>query len=143
MANTIRPVHRNSPRVRQNRRQQGVRAVSVRPIHNEKDYLRTLERVDKLWGSKKGTPNGDEFEILVTLVEAYEEKQYHIPLPTPIEAIKFRMEQMELTPTDLAKYLGSRSRVSEILSGKRQLTIKMMRTLHRDLGIPVESLLGN
>lgn len=119
-----------------------MKSVSIRPIHSEKDYLRTLARIDSLWGAKKRTPEGDEFEILVALVEAYEELHYSVSPPTPIEAIKYQMEELDLSNADLAKYLGSRSRVSEILSGKRKLTVKMMKVLHKELGVPAEVLLS-
>jgi HTH-type transcriptional regulator/antitoxin HigA len=115
----------------------------IKPIKTENDYDQALKRIDELWYAKDGTPQGDELDILVTLVQAYDAEHYPIPPPTPIDAIKFRMDQMGLTRTDLAKFLGSKSRVSEILSGKRKLTVRMMKILHRELGVPAESLLGD
>ena len=117
--------------------------MSIKPIHTEKDYQRTLERIETLWDAKRGSSAGDELEILVALVEAYEAEHHPIPPPTPVQAIQFMMEQKGVTRTELAKMLGSKSRVSEILSGKRNLTVRMMKILHRDLGVPAESLLGD
>ena len=116
--------------------------MMIKPIKTENDYDQALKRIDELWGAKAGTPEGDELDILITLVQAYDVEHYPIPPPTPIDAIEFRMDQMGLTRTDLAKFLGSKSRVSEILSGKRKLTVHMMKILHRELGVPAESLLG-
>ena len=116
--------------------------MNIRPIKTETDYNQSIKRIDDLWGSKKDTPQGDELDLLVTLVESYEMKHYPIAPPDPIEAIKFRMEQMGMTKTDLAKYLGSQSRVSEVLSRKRQLTLKMIKSLYKGLNIPAEILLA-
>jgi HTH-type transcriptional regulator / antitoxin HigA len=91
---------------------------------------------------KPNTPMGDRLDVLVTLVEAYEQKHYRVDPPDPIEAIKFRMEQLELKPSDLAKILGGRSRVSEVLNKTRKLTVEMMRPLRKHLAIPAESLLA-
>ena len=88
-----------------------------------------------------GTPEFDELDVLTTLVEAYEEKRYKIALPNPISAIKFRMEQLELRQMDLIPYLGSKSKVSEVLSGKRGLSKRMIRALHEGLNIPLEVLI--
>ena len=116
--------------------------MEIRPIKTDTDYNESIKRIDDLWGSKKDTPQGDELDLLVTLVESYEMKHYPIAPPDPIEAIKFRMEQMGMTKTDLAKYLGSQSRVSEILGRKRQLTLKMIKSLYKGLKIPAEILLA-
>ena len=116
--------------------------MEIKPIKTEDDYFKSLERVEALWGSKRDTPEGDELDLLVTLVEAYEIKHYPIAPPDPIDAIKFRMEQMGMTKTDLAKYLGSQSRVSEVLSRKRKLTLKMVKSLYKGLKIPAEILLA-
>ena len=94
-----------------------------------------------LWGSKRDTPQGDELDLLVTIIEAYEMKHYPIAPPDPIDAIKFRMEQMGMTKTDMVKYLGSQSRVSEVLGRKRKLTLKMVKSLYKGLKIPAEILL--
>jgi len=114
----------------------------IKPIKTEQDYDSALIRIEELWGVKKDTIDGDEIDLLVTLVELYEMKHYPIPPPDPIEAIKFRMEQMNLSKSDMVKYLGSPSRVSEILNRKRQLTLKMVKTLFTELNIPAEVLLS-
>src|ERR1035437_756988 len=103
---------------------------NIKPIHNERDYDRALKRIEELWGAKRGTPVGDEFEVLLALVEVWEREHYPIPPPTPIQAIEFQLDQRGLARSDLAKFLGSRSRVTEILSGKRKLTVRMMKRLH-------------
>jgi HTH-type transcriptional regulator/antitoxin HigA len=116
--------------------------MTIKPIKTERDYQRTLKEIDKLWEAKPNTAEGDRLDVLVTLVEAYEQKHYRIDPPDPIEAIKFRMEQLELKPSDLADILGGRNRVSEILNKKRKLTVEMMRSLRKRLAIPAESLLS-
>jgi HTH-type transcriptional regulator/antitoxin HigA len=116
--------------------------MEIRPIKSEEDYYQLLQRVEVLWGSKRDTQEGDELDLLVTIIEAYEMNHYPIAPPDPIDAIKFRMEQMGMTKTDLAKYLGSQSRVSEVLSRKRKLTLKMVKSLHKGLKISPEILLA-
>lgn len=116
--------------------------MNIHPIKTEKDYENALLRIENLWGVEKDTESGDELDLLVTLVELYEMKNYPILPPDPIEAIKFRMEQMNLSKSDMVKYLGSPSRVSEILNRKRQLTLKMVKTLFNELKIPAEVLLS-
>lgn len=116
--------------------------MNIKPIKNKNDYDDALKQIDKLWNAKPNTPQGDKLEVLATLVEAYEQKHYPIDPLDPIEAIKFRMEQMGLTQSDLAKAMGGKNRVSEVLNGKRNLTIKMARELHKRFNIPAESLLG-
>jgi HTH-type transcriptional regulator / antitoxin HigA len=115
--------------------------MDIKPIKTENDYFKSLKRIEELWGSLKDTAEGDELDLLVTLVESYEMKHYPIAPPDPVDAIKFRMEQMGMTKTDMAKYLGSQSRVSEILSRKRRLTLKMVKSLYKELKIPAEILL--
>ncbi len=110
-------------------------------IKNIDDYEKALARIDVIFDSKPGTTEYDELELLTTLVELYEEKQFPIDFPDPIEAIKFRMEQLGLFQKDMTPYLGSKSKVSEILNGKRTLTLAMMRALNIELGIPAEVLL--
>ncbi len=110
-------------------------------IKAEEEYESTLERIDELMDAVPDTPEGDELELLVTLVELYEEKNYPIDLPDPVAAIKFRMEQQGLKQKDLVPFFGSRSKVSEVLSGKRSLSLAMIRKLHAGLGIPAEVLL--
>lgn len=116
--------------------------MNVFPIRTEEDYDAALARIDALMDAEAGTPEGDELEIFVTLVEAYEEKHYPMPVCDPVEAIKFRMEQLGMEPKDLTPIIGSRSKVSEILNHKRQLSITMIRNLHSKLHVPYESLLG-
>ena len=116
--------------------------MEIRPIKSESDYNLSIKRIEELWGSQKDTPQGDELDLLCTLVEAYEIKHFPILPPDPVDAIKFRMEQMGMTKTDLAKYLGSQSRVSEVLSHKRQLTLKMVKALYKGLKISPEILLA-
>ncbi|KCZ54619.1 transcriptional regulator [Hyphomonas beringensis] len=115
----------------------------VRPIRNDQDYDSALARIDELMTNAVDEGDRDELEVLVTLVEAYEEQHFPIDFPTPVQAIEFRMEQESLTQADLAKYFGGRSKVSEVLSGKRPLTVKMIRALNHHLGIPAEVLIGD
>lgn len=114
--------------------------MNIKPIKNEQDYTNTLSQIESLMSAKPNTPQMDELEVLTTLVEAYEEQFYKIDAPDPIEAIKFRMEQDGLKQKDLTTIIGSKSRVSEILNRKRKLTIEMIRNLHQQLHIPIESL---
>jgi HTH-type transcriptional regulator/antitoxin HigA len=116
--------------------------MTIRPIKIDRDYRKALKEIEKLWDAKPNTFKGDQLDMLVTLVEAYEQRRYKIEPPDPVEAIKFRMAQLGLKPSDLAKILGGRSRVSEILNKKRKLTVEMMRSLRKHLAIPAESLLA-
>jgi HTH-type transcriptional regulator/antitoxin HigA len=116
--------------------------MTIKPIKTDRDYRNALREIERLWDAKPNSAKGDRLEVLVALVEAYEHKHYRIVPPDPIEAIKFRMEQFDLKPSDLADILGGRNRVSEILNKKRKLTVEMMRSLHKRLAIPAESLLG-
>jgi len=109
-------------------------------IKTEGDYQRTLARIDELMDAEPNTPEGNELELLVTFVE-YEEKKYPIDMPDPVEAIKFRMEQLNLNQQALVPFIGSKSKVSEVFNKKRPLSLSMMRALHRGLGIPAEILL--
>ena len=111
-------------------------------IKNEEQYDTALACVEQLMDAAPGSPEEAELDVWATLIQVYEEKTHPIPLPDPIEAIKFRMEQSGLKQKDLVPYLGSPSRVSEVLSGKRPLSLSMMRRLHKGLGIPASSLLG-
>jgi len=106
------------------------------------DYQNSIKRIEFLWGAKKDSIEGDELDLLCTLVESYEMHYYPIASPDPVDAIKFRMEQLGMTKTDLAKYLGAQSRVSEVLSRKRKLTLKMIKSLYNGLKIPADSLLN-
>ena len=114
--------------------------MNIKPIKTEQDYANTLNQIESLMDAKPNTPQMDELEVLTTLVEAYEVQHYAINTPDPIEAIKFRMEQEGLKQKDLVSIVGSKSRVSEILNKKRKLTIEMIRNLHKQLHIPIESL---
>lgn len=116
--------------------------MNIFPIRTEADYDAALIRIDMLMNAQLGTPEGDELDVLVILVEAYEAKYYPMPICNPVEAIKFRMEQMGLEPKDLTPIIGSRSKVSEVLNQKRQLSLTMIRNLHTRLHVPYESLLG-
>lgn len=116
--------------------------MEIKPIKTELDYNMSIKRIEELWGAIRDTPEGDELDLLCTLVESYEMKHYPIAPPDPIDAIKFRMEQMGMTKADMVKYLGSQSRVSEILNGKRRLTLKMVKSLYKGLKIPAEILLA-
>jgi HTH-type transcriptional regulator / antitoxin HigA len=116
--------------------------MEIRPIKTEQDYNDSIKRIEELWGAKKDTPQGDELDLLVTLVESYEIKHYPIAPPDPVDAIKFRMEQMDMTKADMVKYLGSQSRVSEVLNRKRKLTLSMVKSLYKGLRIPAEILLA-
>src|SRR5690348_16372323 len=113
----------------------------IRPIRSERDYEHALAEVEELWGAKAGTPKGDRLDILATLIEAYETEHYPMDPPDPIEAIKFRMEQQGLTRKDLEEILGTRTRVAEVLNRRRNLSIEMIRRLHKTLGIAAEVLI--
>lgn len=117
--------------------------MEIRPIHTDDDYKIALREVSAYFDSEPapGTPDGDRFEVLLTLVEAYETKHYPIDLPDPVEAIKFRMEQAGLSPKDLVPAIGRLNRVYEILNRKRPLTLNMIWKLHEKFGIPAESLI--
>ena len=109
-------------------------------IKTESEYQDALKRIDQLFDCKPGTPEADEFELLVKLVEFYEEEKYHIDFPDPIEAIKFRMEQEGLSQKDLIPYFGTKSKVSEVLNRKRGLSLNMIRKLSTGLNIPAAIL---
>lgn len=117
--------------------------MEIRPIKTESDYKEALREVSAFFDNEptSGTPDGDRFEVLLTLVEAYETKHYQIDLPDPVEAIKFRMDQSGLTPKDLVPYIGRLNRVYEVLNRKRPLTLNMIWKLNQKLGIPAECLI--
>ncbi len=117
--------------------------MNIKVIKNEEDYERALERLEVIFDAPVDSPEGDEAEILSILIEKYEDEHYPIGPPDPIEAIKFRMEQMDMKKSDLAKIIGYKSRVSEIFSRKRKLTLQMIRKLHETLKIPYESLIAD
>ena len=114
--------------------------MKITPIRNEKDYQNALNRLEEIFDAKKGTEQGDELEILSILIDRYENENFPIGMPDPIEAIKFRMEQMGMKQKDLAEVVGFKGRVSEILSKKRKLTLGMIRKLNSTLHIPTEVL---
>ncbi len=114
----------------------------MKPIKDEETYNKALARVEELWGAEPDTPDGDELDILLVLVEAYEEKHHPIPPPDPVEAIIFRADQMDLDRKALEQFLGPKSRVSDVLNRKRPLSLPQIKRLHKGLGIPYESLLG-
>ena len=115
--------------------------MKLKPIRNDRDLDRALKRIDELWGAKPGTPRGDELDVLMLLVEKYEDEHFEIPASDPVEAIKFLMEQNDLSRKDLEPYIGTSGRVSEVLSKKRNLTLAMIKKLHAGLKIPYESLI--
>jgi HTH-type transcriptional regulator/antitoxin HigA len=115
--------------------------MTIRPVKTEKDYRKALQRIDGLMDAAPNTQAGDELDVLATLVEAYERDHFAINSPDPVEAILFRMEQMGLDRKALEPYLGGRSRVSEVLTRKRRLSITQIRKLHDGLNIPLENLL--
>ena len=118
--------------------------MNIHPIRTKADYKRALREVSAYFDNEPepGSEDGDRFEILATLVEAYESKHFPIEAPDPIEAIRFRMEQGGLTVKDLVPSIGQPNRVYEVLNRKRGLTLEMIRNLHRNLGIPAASLIG-
>ncbi|TXK74668.1 type II toxin-antitoxin system HigA family antitoxin [Mesonia sp. K4-1] len=115
--------------------------MKITPIKNEKDYQNALNRLEKIFDAKMGTQEGDELEILSILIDKYENEHFPIEMPDPIEAIKFRMEQMGMKQKDLAEVFGFKSRVSEILNKKRKLTLEMVRNLNTKLHIPTDVLI--
>ncbi len=114
---------------------------AIKPIRSESDYEEALERLDNLFHAEEGSEEADLRDVLVVLLEDYEEEHYAVDLPDPVEALKFRMEQQGLTRKDLVPLIGSRSKVSEVLSRTRRFSLSMVRALHRELGIPAEVLL--
>lgn len=119
--------------------------MDIRPIRTKADHKAALRTIEELMEANPavGSPEGDMLEVLLTLVDAYESKRFPIAPPDPIEAIRFRMDQMGLSPKDLVPAIGRVNRVYEVLSGKRELTLAMIRRLHKDFHIPAESLIGD
>jgi HTH-type transcriptional regulator/antitoxin HigA len=115
--------------------------TEVRPIRTKRDYEAALKEVERLWGAKAGTSDGDRLDVLATLIDAYEGEHYPMDPPDPIEAIKFRMEQQGLTRRDLEEIIGTRTRIAEVLNRKRGLSIAMIRRLHERLGISADVLI--
>ncbi|MDV2440612.1 transcriptional regulator [Acinetobacter gerneri] len=115
--------------------------MNIKPIKNDHDLDIAFLRLEKIFQAEEGTPEADEMEVLVTLIEAYEQKHYSIQHADPIAAIRFQMEQLNLEQKDLEPYLGVPSKISEVLSGKRPLSLNMIKKLHNGLKIPYESLI--
>jgi len=116
--------------------------VKLKPVKNDRELNRALKRVDELWGAKPNTPKGDELDILMLIVEKYEDEHYAIPASDPVEAIKFLMDQNSMSRKDLEPYIGTSGRVSEVLNRKRSLTLAMIKKLHEGLKIPYECLIA-
>ena len=115
--------------------------MRIRPIRSEADYDAALHRVEALWGSASETPEGDELDVILPLIEAYEREHYPIDLPTPIDAIKFRLEQQGKDYRSLIGVIGQRTRVYEVMRGARPLSLNMIRKLHNELKIPADVLI--
>jgi len=116
--------------------------MTIKPIRNDDDLKKVFRRLEKIFQAEEGTAQADERDVLVTLVEGYENKHYDFGPVDPVEAIMFRMEQDGLTPRDLEPYIGPSGRVSEVLNRKRPLSLRMVKRLHDGLKIPYESLLA-
>ena len=117
--------------------------MNIKAIKTEEDYNQAIKRLEEIFHAPIDSKEGDESEVLSILIEKYEDENYPIDPPDPIEAILYRMEQMDMSKRDLAKILGYESRVSEIFNRKRKLTLKMIRNLHKKLKIPYESLIAD
>jgi HTH-type transcriptional regulator/antitoxin HigA len=115
--------------------------MEIKPIRNEANHEDALREIERLWGAKEGTPDGDRLDVLTTLVEAYEEKHFPMDAPDPIEAIRFRLEQQGLDHRALVGVIGGRSRVYEVMHRKRALSLEMIRRLNQHFGIPAEVLI--
>ena len=115
--------------------------MEIKPIRSHADHERALLEIQRLWGAKEGTSDGDRLDVLVTLVDAYENEHFPMDPPDPIEAIRFRLEQQGLDPSALVGVIGGRSRVYEVMNGKRSLSLEMIRRLHERFGIPAEVLI--
>jgi len=115
--------------------------MEIRPIRTKTDYERTLKEIESLWGAREGAPEGDRLDVLATLVAAYEERRFPMDPPEPLDAIRFRLEQQGLDSRALVGIIGSRSRVYEVMQGKRGLSLEMIRRLHQRFGIPTDVLI--
>lgn len=115
--------------------------MNLKLIKSEADYQKALERLEIIFDAKKNTPQGDELEVLSLLIDRYENENFPIDLPDPVEAIKFRMEQLNFSQNDLANVIGLKSRASEILNRKRKLSLEMIRQIHNKLNIPTDVLI--
>src|SRR5260370_18899579 len=132
---------RNASRLRWHRRQRRSILSEIKAIRSEVDYEAALAEVERLWGARSGTPEGDRLDVLATLIDAYEAERHSIDPPDPIEAIKFRMTQQGLTRRDLEVIIGTRTRAAEVLNRPRGLSTNMIRRLHEKLGISTEILI--
>ena len=119
-----------------------MRRFRIKPISNEREHARALKEIDRLWGAKLGSPEHDLLEVLSILVDGYEGETVPLEDPDPVEAIRFRIDQLGLDRSDLEAILGSRSRVSEVMGRRRKLSLSMIRRLHEELDIPYESLIA-
>jgi len=117
--------------------------MKIAPIKNEKEYQKALKELEKVFDAEPGTPEGDTGEVLVLLIEDYEKKHYPIDAPDPIEAIKYIMEEKGLTNKDIIPYFGSKSLVSAVFNRRRNLSLKMIKSLHEGLGLPYEILMAS
>ena len=117
--------------------------MEIKPVRNAREHKAALAEVERLWDAKPGTSEHDRLDVLVTLIEAYEDKHEPIPPPDPIDAILFRMDQLDLDRKDLEPLIGSRARVSEVLGRRRGLSLGMIRRLHSQLGIPADILVDS
>jgi len=115
--------------------------MKLKPIRNDRELNRALRRIDELWGARAGSIKGDELDVLMLIIEKYEDEHYAIPSSNPIEAIKFLMEQKGLVRKDIEPYIGTSERVSEVLNGKRNLSLSMIKKLHEGLNIPYDCLI--
>src|ERR1700736_3963397 len=115
--------------------------TELKPIRTKTDYKAALAEVERLWGTKSGTPKGDRLDVLATLIDAYEKRHYPMDPPDPIEAIQFRLEPQGLSRKDLVPLIAPRARVAEVMSRRRSLSIEMIRRLHKQLGISAEVLI--
>ncbi len=116
--------------------------MNIKPIKTKKDYNDAIARMEKLWGAKSRTPEGDELDILATLIDKYEEEHFPIEAPDAVEAIKYMMEEKGIERKELEKAIGDKSKVSEVLNRKRELSKRMIRSLHEMFGIPYEILMA-
>jgi HTH-type transcriptional regulator/antitoxin HigA len=119
-----------------------MKSFIIEPVVDEKSHRKALRKIELLWNSPPGSVQERHLDALATLVDAYERRTTPIPPPDPVDAIAFRMEALGLSRHDLEPYIGSRTRVSEVLTRKRSLTLSMIRKLHQNLGIPAEILIG-
>lgn len=119
-----------------------ISGIEIKPVKTKKDYKLALKQIEALWDAPEKSGEAELLEVLSILVDEYEQKHFPITSPDPIEAIKYRMEQLNLSQQDLAKYLGGKNRASEVMNRKRPLTLKMIKALYMHLHIPAEALLS-